>query len=315
MRKRCSSPAMPFLPTVLPAPVFIGLMLDQRHLALLQELGAVRRILPVVLVPGPVLRPAVPVGHAAGEQEDISPLRFEKAGHRLVVGPRGLQAADDLAALRAVPAEKIIEAGLALATEMSAAGRGYTGAVDTLVVDGWFMPDTPTNIFAQDKQNNVPILLCANIGELIAEKSFLVAPEMLKGYVKRLESTDRLGTNGYAAIFTQVPSNWKEDGVLANHGLEVPYVFGALDVLKTSVFFEIFERPSGAVQQDPGLTEDDTKVSEAMMTMWVQFAKTGDPSVEGLIDWPTWDPASDKYLDIAWPLEVKSGYSKFVPEE
>ena len=223
--------------------------------------------------------------------------------------------ADDLAALRAVPAEKIIEAGLALATEMSAAGRGYTGVVDTLVVDGWFMPDTPTNIFAQDKQNNVPILLCANIGELIAEKSFLVAPEMLKGYVKRLESTDRLGANGYAAIFTQVPSNWKEDGVLANHGLEVPYVFGALDVLKTSVFFDIFERPSGAVQQDPGLTEDDEKVADAMMTMWVQFAKTGDPSVEGLIDWPTWDPETDQYLDIGWPLQVKTGYSKIVPEE
>jgi para-nitrobenzyl esterase len=223
--------------------------------------------------------------------------------------------ADDLAALRAVPAEKIIEAGLALAREMNAAGRGYTTAVDTLVVDGWFMPDTPTNIFAQDKQNNVPILLCANIGELIAEKSFLVVPELLRGYVKRLESTDRLGTNGYAAIFTQVPSNWKEDGVLANHGLEVPYVFGALEVMNTSVFFEIFEKPSGAVQQDPGLTEDDEKVADAMMTMWAQFAKTGDPSVEGLIDWPTWDPASDQYLDIAWPLEVKTGYSKIVPEE
>ena len=140
-------------------------------------------------------------------------------------------------------------------------------------------------------------------------------PELLGGYVKRLESADRLGINGYAAIFTQVPSNWKEDGVLANHGLEVPYVFGALEVMKASVFFNIFEKPSGAVQQDPGLTEDDEKVADAMMTMWVQFAKTGDPSVEGLIDWPTWDPEADQYLDIAWPLTVKSGYSEIVPQQ
>ncbi len=221
--------------------------------------------------------------------------------------------ADDLAALRAVPADKIIEAGTALARETSASGRGYTGAVDSLVVDGWFMPDAPTNIFAQDKQNNVPILLCANIGELTAEKTFLLIPELLEGYVKRLESADRLGINGYGAIFTQVPSNWKEDGVIANHGLEVPYVFGALEVMKASVFFNIFEKPSGAVQQDPGLTEDDEKVADAMMTMWVQFAKTGDPSVEGLIDWPTWDTGGDQYLDISWPLTVKSGYSKIVP--
>ena len=222
--------------------------------------------------------------------------------------------ADDLAALRAVPAAKIIDASLALAEEMGTAGSGYTGAVDRLVVDGWFMADTPENIFAQDKQNNVPILLCANLGELIAENTLLSWPELVGAYVKRLESAHRLGTNGYAAIFTQVPSNWKEDGVLANHVLELPYVFGFLEALKSPIF-QTFERLSGAVQQDPGLTEDDEKVAEAMMTMWVQFAKTGDPSVEGLIDWPTWDATNDQYLDIGWPLQVKPGYSKIVPEE
>ena len=50
-----------------------------------------------------------------------------------------------------------------------------------------------------------------------------------------------------------------------------------------------------------------------MMTMWVEFAKTGAPGVEGLINWPTWDPDNDQYLDIDWPLQVKSGYSKIVP--
>jgi para-nitrobenzyl esterase len=220
---------------------------------------------------------------------------------------------NDLAALRAVPAERFVEAGMALTKELKPDEPEGVGVLDTLVVDSWFMPDTPTNIFKADKQNNVPILLCANIGELIAKKSFLVMPDLLKGYLDRLDSANRLGTKGYAAIFTQVPSNWKEDGVLANHGLEVFYVFGALDVLEIPVVFEVFEKPSGAIRQDPGLTEDDTKVSEAMMTMWVQFAKSGDPSVEGLINWPTWDPASDQYLDIGSPLQVKSGYSKIVP--
>jgi para-nitrobenzyl esterase len=220
---------------------------------------------------------------------------------------------NDLAALRAIPAEDFVDAGMELTTELSAGRVAGVGIIDTLVVDGWFMPDTPTNIFAEDKQNQVPLLLCANIGELIAEESFLVMPALLKGYVKRLESQDRLGIGGYATIFTQVPSNWKEDGVLANHGLEVPYVFGALAALEAPSFFFIFEKPSGAVQEDPGLTEDDENVADAMMTMWVQFAKTGDPSVEGLIEWPRWDPEGDQYLDIGWPLEVKTGYSKIVP--
>jgi carboxylesterase type B len=47
-----------------------------------------------------------------------------------------------------------------------------------------------------------------------------------------------------------------------------------------------FASQSGAKPPDPGLTDIDRKVSEAMMAMWIQFVKTGNPSVKGLIDWP-----------------------------
>jgi para-nitrobenzyl esterase len=86
-----------------------------------------------------------------------------------------------------------------------------------------------------------------------------------------------------------------------------------LAVLPNQVFYDAFAHPSGAQQMDPGLTEDDQQVSEAMMSMWAQYAKTGDPNVDGLVNWPAWDPAGDQYLDIAWPLQVKTGYSKLVP--
>jgi para-nitrobenzyl esterase len=44
--------------------------------------------------------------------------------------------------------------------------------------------------------------------------------------------------------------------------------------------------------------------------MWTQFAKTGNPSVEGLVTWPAYDKAIDQYLYIAEPLQVKSGFSQ-----
>jgi hypothetical protein len=72
-----------------------GLAVEE-DLALLQEVGAVGRVLPIVLVPGPVLGPPVPVGHAAGEEDHVGALGFEERGDRLVVGPGGLQAANDL---------------------------------------------------------------------------------------------------------------------------------------------------------------------------------------------------------------------------
>ncbi|HEY93535.1 MAG TPA: carboxylesterase family protein, partial [Dehalococcoidia bacterium] len=44
-------------------------------------------------------------------------------------------------------------------------------------------------------------------------------------------------------------------------------------------------------------------------TIWTHFARTGNPSVKGLIEWPAWNRTTDKYLLITDPLQVKSGYT------
>ena len=67
--------------------------------------------------------------------------------------------------------------------------------------------------------------------------------------------------------------------------------------------------PAGAKSSDPGLTDVDRKVSEETMRMWTQFAKTGDPSVPGLVSWPAWNRSNDRFLFIVEPLQVKSRFS------
>ncbi len=62
----------------------MGLRLE-KHLALLQEIGTVGRIPPVVLGPGPVVGPPVPVGHTGREQEDVRAVTLEDPHHRLMV--------------------------------------------------------------------------------------------------------------------------------------------------------------------------------------------------------------------------------------
>jgi para-nitrobenzyl esterase len=49
-----------------------------------------------------------------------------------------------------------------------------------------------------------------------------------------------------------------------------------------------------------------------MMQMWTAFARTGNPSVPGLIDWPAYDEATDNYLYIVNPLQVKNGFSRIL---
>ena len=54
------------------------------------------------------------------------------------------------------------------------------------------------------------------------------------------------------------------------HAAEIPYVFGNLSMFNIDV------------------GDRDTEFSGKMMTMWTNFAKTSDPSAEGIIDWPAY---------------------------
>ena len=46
-----------------------------------------------------------------------------------------------------------------------------------------------------------------------------------------------------------------------------------------------------------------------MMTIWTHFAKTGDPGIAGEIDYPIYDGASERYVEISDSTEVKAGLS------
>jgi para-nitrobenzyl esterase len=232
---------------------------------------------------------------------------LEAFGERLFarLGVSGKE--DPLAAARALSWEEIIEADQAMNVEM---GEQYVFmGVWNIALDGWFMPDSPPNIFKAGKQNPVHYILLANMGELTGP-GFLVAPQMVTGYVNLLSGAGQAGVKGYAGIFDQVPYNWRREGGVASHAMEIHFVFGALDDAEAwKALFFLYAR-AGAKTPAPLITDADRRVSGAMMQMWAQFARTGDPSVEGLVTWPAWEKATDRYLYIVEPLQVKSGYSE-----
>ena len=89
------------------------------------------------------------------------------------------------------------------------------------------------------------------------------------------------GAAAYVYLFT-----WETPvfgGVLgACHALEIPFVFGSV------------RRPSIAAFTGGGPIAES--LSERMQAAWVSFARSGDPSHEGIGQWPSWDPTDRRTM-------------------
>jgi para-nitrobenzyl esterase len=68
------------------------------------------------------------------------------------------------------------------------------------------------------------------------------------------------------------------------HGLEVPFVFGTLDVSEI-----------GAIA---GRTQAARALSECIQDAWLAFARTGRPRSSGLPDWPAHAPPRRATLEL-----------------
>jgi para-nitrobenzyl esterase len=197
--------------------------------------------------------------------------------------PQGPQA---LPAMRAAKWEDVL------------AAAGKTRFTAGVVVDGEVIPAPVHELFAQGRQNKVPLIVGANEGEASLRAD---VPEMA-----RLHSAS--GAPAWVYSFSQLPLGWRrEPGCVAFHGLELAYVFGAIPMGLTSPTTQGLARGGGCSVRPPEHDAQDAKVSHEFSKVWAQFARTGAPSVPGLIDWPPYTAADPAYLDIGAPLQVKRG--------
>lgn len=231
---------------------------------------------------------------------------MEKFGEKLFRKLGVEKEKDPLAAVRKLPWETIINKDQELNVEM---GPEYLFMGPWQVVhDGWFLPDTLVNMFQTGKRNQVPYLVVANKGELTGPGS-LIADMMIKDYLRLLTGKSTAISRGYAAVFDQVPEGWRREGCVAAHGMELHYVFGALDDAEAWAAAKGGYTDSGVKSSVPTVSETDRKVAENIETIWTGFARTGNPSVKSLIDWPAWNSKTDKYLLLTDPLQVKVKYT------
>jgi para-nitrobenzyl esterase len=177
-------------------------------------------------------------------------------------------------------------------------------------VDYYYQPKTSFQNVQDGMPSDVPLMSGVTSGDYDTLRAAL--PIWLRQRSQAYQS------NQYIYRFSRVPDGWREMGLLSCHGCELPYLFNYPRGMVSNFQLGLVLTPEGqrpvvgdlnnngitGTQGDPEdifmsmrYGPEDEAVADLMMTMFSNFARTGDPSVPGLA-WPPYTVANDTYVEI-----------------
>ena len=239
----------------------------------------------------------------AGESAESVGMAFAKA-----VG------AESLAALRALPIEKLVTVQSFRTQEN---------------VDGWVLPNEIRTIFANKHHNRVSVIVGSNANEMTSLTGAAAAPKTIDDLKRRTtlqygdlaaefdtaygvkseadvvratlasardtifslhmrtwaRETVASGSKAYLYYFTHAPPHPRARELQAFHAAEIPYVFNVVPSTDP--------REAGFAY-----TAADRQLADSMSRYWVNFVSTGDPNGRGLPRWPAYRPDTEPYLEF-----------------
>jgi para-nitrobenzyl esterase len=233
---------------------------------------------------------------AGGILSDLQPLaEAQQLGSDLAMA-MGLDGEDPLTALRAVPANELLERYVS----------DVSNAYQDPTLDGLLLQESPWKTFEAGEFGDVNLIAGTNAdewwdyiasdvditdvrnrAELLSHIEIAAALDAVadepdpRRAIDRLRTADEYlcpaqwlaatmnaaGNDAWMFQFTRVRQDEGGDKLLAYHGAEYPYVFDTHDRYMTT-------------------TAADRELTRIMQTYWTRFAATGDPNTTTVPDWP-----------------------------
>jgi para-nitrobenzyl esterase len=255
------------------------------------------------------------IGESGGTMARMMTLAdAEKTGEKLASGLGSTQ--QGLKTLRATSAEALLKAG----------------AADTvpLIVDGWVLPQQVHTIFAEAKQNDVPLIVGNNSdeGTTLAPQGASMNAALFTAQAKQrfgglagqflaaypAGSDQEAVASFYAAfrddIFGWQMRTWAQMQTMTGHHPVYRYYFSHWPPGPQSERLRAFHASEipyvfGNFTWPFPWNDQDRHLSDEMMTYWTNFAKTGDPNGRELLNWPVYNSATDNVLEFGERVSVQ----------
>ena len=182
--------------------------------------------------------------------------------------------------------------------------------------DHYYQPETYYQNALNGMPSDVPLMAGVTSGDGLNHRSSF--PIWLE------QRSDYYQSNQFIYKFSRVPDGWAEMGLRSCHGCELPYLFNHPTGMVQNFQLGLVTTPDGSRPQigdlnDNGITgsqgdaadvyasmewgSKDAAVAQQMMLMWTNFAKTGNPSTNGL-DWPVYNLSNDTFVEIGPETET-----------
>jgi para-nitrobenzyl esterase len=223
--------------------------------------------------------------------------------------------------LRARPAEELLKASDAETVRP--------------MVDGWVLREDVATIFAQGKQNDVPLIIGYNADEgttLAPQGANLKAMMFTGGVYQRYGSQadaflkiypagsdEQAVSSFYSAFRDQLfgweMRTWARMATTSGHQPAYLYYFSRRPPGPQSARLRAFHAADIAYVFGtfvwPFPWEDtDKKLSDAITSYWVNFAASGNPNGGSLVKWPVYSAKDDQALEFGDQIAVRSEVNK-----